>query len=371
MKVLPLIILLAASAAVFVGPVAGCARSASSDERSASVVRPEAKAQTDPVPHRGDAADDPAVWVHPTDPARSLILGTDKRGGLAVYSMDGSRRQVVSDGSRPNNVDVLYGFKLAGRSVDIAVASVRARSSRGVKVWAIDPQAGRLSDVTAGGTLAVFGGGAPYGLCAYHSVKSGKCYFFVNNSRGQVEQYLLEDAGGGKVAASRVRRFKLKSTTEGCVADDELGHFYIAEESVGIWKFPAEPGGGSRGTLVARVGRHGLTADVEGLTLYCAAGGKGYLIASSQGSDTFNVYAREGDNRYVLTIDPKAGRIDDVSDTDGIAATNRPTSRQFPAGVLVVQDGHNTGGNQNFKLYDWRDIAGKWLLVDAKHSRRR
>lgn len=122
---------------------------------------------------------------------------------------------------------------------------------------------------------------------------------------------------------------------------------------------------------MARAGRHGLTADVEGLTLYCAGGGKGYLIASSQGSDTFNVYAREGDNRYVLTIDPKAGRIDDVSDTDGIAVTNRPTSRQFPAGVLVVQDGHNTGGNQNFKLYDWRDIAGKWLLVDAKHSRRR
>src|SRR5881628_2772938 len=75
-------------------------------------VTPEAKAQTAPVPHRGDAADDPAVWIHPTDREKSLILGTDKDGGLHVYNMDGSHHQLVSDGTAPNNVDVLYGFKL-------------------------------------------------------------------------------------------------------------------------------------------------------------------------------------------------------------------------------------------------------------------
>ena len=42
-------------------------------------VTPEAKAQTVPVPHGGDAADDPAIWIHPTDPEKSLLLGTDKR----------------------------------------------------------------------------------------------------------------------------------------------------------------------------------------------------------------------------------------------------------------------------------------------------
>src|SRR5438093_13079751 len=44
--------------------------------------RPEARAQTAPVPHHGDAADDPAVWIHPRDPGLSLVLGTDKQGGL-------------------------------------------------------------------------------------------------------------------------------------------------------------------------------------------------------------------------------------------------------------------------------------------------
>ncbi len=360
MKVLAAIILLAALAA------AGLILSAG----DLDVVRPQAKVQTEPVPHGGDAADDPAIWLHPTDPARSLILGTDKRGGLLVYDMDGRQRQLISEDSRPNNVDVLYGFKLGGKTVDLAVASVRAAGSSGVKVWAIDPAAGRLSDVTAGKVLAVFDGRVPYGLCTYRSPKDGRCYFFVNSAGGQVEQHLLEEAGEGKVKARRVRAFGLKSITEGCVADDELGQFYIAEESVGIWKFPAEPDGGNQGRLIAKVGEHGLTRDVEGLTIYYAAGGRGYLIASSQGSDTFKVYTREGDNRFVVTIDPAGGKIDDVSDTDGIAVTNRPTSKLFPAGFLVVQDGSNSGGNQNFKLYDWRDIAAADLLVDPNHEYR-
>jgi hypothetical protein len=39
-----------------------------------------ASTETDPVPHDGEAADDPAIWVHPKDPGKSVILGTDKKG---------------------------------------------------------------------------------------------------------------------------------------------------------------------------------------------------------------------------------------------------------------------------------------------------
>ena len=46
-------------------------------------VTPTAKVATEPVPSTGDAADDPAIWIHPDDPARSLVLGTDKKG-LAI-----------------------------------------------------------------------------------------------------------------------------------------------------------------------------------------------------------------------------------------------------------------------------------------------
>jgi 3-phytase len=333
-------------------------------------VTPEAKAQTVPVPHPDDAADDPAIWIHPTDPEKSLILGTDKDGGVHAYNMDGSHHQLVSEGTKPNNVDVLYGFKLGGKLVDIAMAGVRAKRGRGAKVWVIDSTSRSLSDVTEGGVFELFGGRAPYGACGYKSAKSGQLYFFVTNDKGRIEQYRLEDAGNGKIKASKVRAFSVRSQAEGCVADDEQGHLYIGEEEVGIWKFGAEPEAGDQGTLVAKVGDHGLKAQVEGLTIYFASDGKGYLIASSQGNHTFKVYTREGDNHFVLTIDPKAGKIDDVSETDGIAVTSCPTSKQFPKGVFIVQDGTNSGGNQNFKLYAWEDIAGAHLIVDPGCSPR-
>ena len=56
----------------------------------------KARGQTEPVAETGDAADDPAIWVHPGDPARSLILGTDKKDGLNVYDLDGRLLNVVS-----------------------------------------------------------------------------------------------------------------------------------------------------------------------------------------------------------------------------------------------------------------------------------
>src|SRR5437867_12086810 len=51
------------------------------------------------------------------------------------------------------------------------------------------------------------------------------------------------------------------------------------------------------------------------LAIYYAGGARGYLIASSQGNNTYKVYESGGENRFVLTIEPKAGRLDDVSDT--------------------------------------------------------
>jgi 3-phytase len=139
---------------------------------------------------------------------------------------------------------------------------------------------------------------------------------------------------------------------------------------VAIWDYGAEPGDGIDRRATARVGEHGLTADIEGLTIYYAPGGKGYLLASSQGSSTINVYERSGDHAYILTIDPKAaGTIDDIADSDGLDVTNQPTSSLFPRGFLVVQDGKNDG-HQNFKLFAWEDVAGDRLVVDMTSSAR-
>ena len=334
------------------------------------LVEPMARLETTPVPHGHDAADDPAIWVHPSVPGSSLILGTDKQGALNVYNLDGSVRQTVGEGTQPNNVDVLYGFQWGARLVDLAVATTRGARARGLKIWAIDPQAGQLTDVTAGEVIGLFGGGEPYGCCTYRSRRTGGSFVFVTAKNGQVEQYALHAAAEGKVGARKVRAFRVGSMIEAGVADDEQGVVYFGEESRGIWKFPAEPDAAPLGVLVARVGENGLRADVEGLALYCATEGRGYLIASSQGNNTFKVYERGGTNRFVLTIDPRAGAFGDVQDTDGIAVTSCPTSRDFPRGLFVAQDGDNSPARQNFKLFAWEDIAAAGLLVDTNWSPR-
>jgi 3-phytase len=328
-----------------------------------------ARLETRPVPNRDDAADDPAIWVHPHSPELSLILGTDKQGGLHLYEMDGSRLGTVGKGTKPNNVDVLYGHKLGGRTVDLAIATTRASEARGLKIWSIDANTRELSDVTAGGVIEVFDGKEPYGCCTYRSERTGRSFAFVTSKDGLVEQYELRTEQG-RVAAERVGTLKFDSTVEGCVADDELGFVYIGEEKRGIWKFPAEPARNRRGVLIARVGQNGLTADVEGLAIYYGRDGAGYLIASSQGNNTFKIYERAGTNRFVRTIAPRSGRLGDVQDTDGIAVTSRPTSRRFPKGLFIAQDGRNEP-RQNFKLFAWEDIAGADLLIDTSWSPRR
>lgn len=310
--------------------------------------------ETDPVPNGGDAADDPAIWVHPTDPGQSVIIGTDKKGGLAVYDLAGNQLQYLADG-RMNNVDLRYSFPLGAESVALVTAGNRSDDS--IAIYKVNPSTRQLENVAARTIQVQID--EPYGSCMYRSPMSGLYYLIVNDKDGNVEQWELFDSGRGTVDARLLRSFSVGSQTEGCVADDQFGHLYIGEEAVGIWKYGAEPGDGAARTQVDRTGSGGhLTADVEGLSLYYASDGTGYLIASSQGSDEFVVYRREGNNDYVATFEIVEGNgIDAVSHTDGIDVTNFPLGSAFPQGLLVVQDNRNDGGNQNYKLVPWQALA--------------
>jgi 3-phytase len=330
--------------------LSGCAGTTPMASRD-SVTRVVATVETAPVPHEGDAADDPAIWVNPVDPARSTIIGTDKLGGLAVYDLAGTQIQYLPDGNL-NNVDLRAGFALGGQNVALVAAG--NRSGNRIAIYRIDPATRRLENVVARAitTLEV------YGSCMYHSARTGKLYYFVNSKAGAVEQWELFDDGTGHVDARQVRAFAVGSQTEGCAADDELGHFYIGEEAVGIWRYGAEPDDGDTRTQVDSADARGhLTSNVEGLTLVYGADGAGYLVASSQGNSTYVIY-RRGDNAYVGSFAiGDANGIDAVSNTDGIDATAASLGPAFPQGVFVAQDGENDGGNQNFKLVPWQVIV--------------
>lgn len=311
--------------------------------------------ETTPVPSRGDAADDAAFWVHPTDPALSTLICTDKEAGLAVYDLSGKQMQFLQDG-KLNNVDLRHDFPLGGARVDL-VTSGEKETNR-LAIYVVDPSTRLLRDAAARViTLGIRVGGC----CMYRSPVTGDTYFFGTSKSGEAEQWRLFDAGEGRVDAERVRAFDVGGASESCVADDETGHFFVSEETVGIWRYGAEPDAGTQRFQVDRVGKPGhLSADVEGLAIYYSSGGAGYLLASSQGNDRFVVYDRRAPHAHRLSFrvgeNPGLG-IDRVTETDGIDVLNLALGEAFPDGALVVQDGTNQGANQNFKLVPWGSIA--------------
>lgn len=308
--------------------------------------------ETVPVPVGGDAADDPAIWVNPKDSTKSLVLGTNKQLGLHVYDLAGNEVQMLRDG-KLNNVDLRDGFKLGRRTVSLVTAGNRSTNS--ISVYAVDAATMRVENVAA----RVITTAPAYGSCMYRSAKTGKFYYILANKVGTVEQWELFDNGSGKVDGKLVRSFKLDSQIEGCVADDELGHLYIGEEAAGVWKFAAEPDAGNERTPMAMVAGGRLTVDVEGIAIAKSGPKKGFLIVSSQGNNTYVVFRREGANEYVRTVRVVDGNgIDGTTDTDGIDVTTANLGGKFRHGLLVVQDGFNDKGFQNFKYVPLELVLG-------------
>jgi len=311
-----------------------------------------AHAETDPVRDSGDAADDMAVWVDPTDPRESLIFGTNKKGGLGVYDLEGNLLQYLPTGLL-NNVDVRGDFAFPDGPAPIIAASEKAEDS--IVLFRLDIPTRTLTQVASLPAEARFDMG---GLCLYQSRTSGSLYAFVASKDGRVDQWRI-DSSSNAITSRVVRRLRFETKVEGCVADDELGDLYLSEEGVGVWKLGAEPDDGERRTLVDRVDWRGrLESDVEGLALLQRNNGAGYLIVSNQGNDDFMVYRRGGDNECVgrfRVVDSK--HVDGVDQTDGIEAVAANLGSPYSHGLFICQDNDNGNHNQNFKLVSWLSIA--------------
>lgn len=307
-------------------------------------------AQTEAVASRGDAADDPAVWVHPEQPAASRVLGTNKKQGLEVYGLDGRLLQRLPVG-RVNNVDVRQAVQLDGTAWDIAVAS--NRSDNTLTVWQID----RTGSLTEWGRIPS-GLDEVYGLCLYRPVQGG-VQVFVNDKDGRFRQFALS-APQGVLKGQLLREFAVGSQPEGCVVDDRRARVFLGEEDRGVWTVSAHAHEAARPQLVAKVGQH-LKADVEGLALYHGPR-QSYLLVSSQGDHSFAVYEAQAPYRWVgkvrVGINVAQG-IDGVSETDGMEVTSASLGGRFQSGAVIVQDGYKRlpDGTQNFKLIAWSELA--------------
>jgi len=293
-------------------------------------------------------ADDPALWADRSNPSRAVMFGTDKSDGLYVHNMDGTVRQFLASGAL-NNVDLRTGYMAGGKEQVLVGASSDERF--GLFVYLFDPATLETKDY---GFIPT-GAWEPYGFCM--GKRGAEFFLIANDKNGEVRIWSVADSAAGPVS-NLVRTLKVSSQTEGCVVDDEAANLYVGEEDVGIWRWGFAPGASDTPESIARVDRKRITDDVEGLTIM-RDGAHKYLIASSQGDDTYNLFRIEGAaHTYVGRFAIVAGEtIDAVTATDGLDAWSGPIG-QFPEGVLAFHDDQDDPlpGQQNYKMVDWRDV---------------
>jgi myo-inositol-hexaphosphate 3-phosphohydrolase len=331
--------------------------------------------ETAPVRGFGDAADDPAIWVNPKDPKKSLVFGTDKTvsGGMFVFELDGTVRQFLQLGEL-NNVDLRPGFELDGRTVTLVLATNRTDDS--LVILALDEKTLEIEEVSKGKISTL---DESYGLCMYKSPE-GKFFAFVNATDGTFEQFELS-ADGAEVEATRVRTFCVETQPEGCVVDDANQRLFVGEEGFAVWAFPAEEGAPETGSEkpvcdAALRGRRVddtfggvLKRDVEGMAIAQVSDDEGYLIVSSQGAHEFTIYKSEPPYEHVLSFTVWGGGpmcIDGVEETDGLDVSTANFGGDFSKGLFVVQDGFNgdPAAKQNFKFISFGDVLD--LIRDPK-----
>jgi 3-phytase len=328
----------------------------------------QAAIATQPVPNDPD---DPAIWVNPDDPSRSLIIGTNKvkapDGALLVFDLDGKIRQKTSGLDRPNNVDVEYGMAIGGKSIDIAVAAERLKNQ--LRIFRIEPDASGITDVTSPQNTRVFADrageqAAPMGVSLYRRPRDGSIFAIVapkNGPRqGYLAQYRLLDDGHGRVKAVFIRYFGVFSggdaEIEAVAVDDALGYVYYADEGDGIHKYHADADHPEADRELAHFGRTGFQSDREGIAIYERNDGTGYIVCTDQiaGNSEYQVYRREGEpgrpHDHSKPVKIVRGSADS---TDGLEITSRPLGPRFPAGLMVAMN----SSARNFLVFRWEDIA--------------
>jgi len=307
--------------------------------------------------------DDPAIWINPADPSRSLIVGTDKDsdGALYVYDLGGRIVNRVGGLKRPNNVDIGYGLVLGGIATDIAVTTERERQRlRAFSLPGMTP--------VDKGDLVVFDGDtnrAPMGIALYRRPRDGSMFAFVGGKTGPltgyIGQYRLADDGTGHVKMTLVRQFGAysgKKEIEAIAVDAELGYVYYADETVGVRKYNADPDAPDANRELALFATSGFAGDHEGISIYTINDGTGYILVSDQQANQFRVYPREGapgrphEHTLVKTVPVTA------IESDGCEVTSADLGPAFPRGLLVAMS-----NGRVFHYYAWEDVAGHDLKI--------
>ncbi|WP_379922442.1 phytase [Erythrobacter sp. R86502] len=307
-----------------------------------------ARAQTAPVgTARQDAADDPAIWRNAANPAASLIVGTDKKGGLYVYDLTGAQKSFLAAPGL-NNVDVV---ELGDGTVVVAASDRSDLANATIFLALLDGVSGKL---TPAGKVAV-GPGEGYGICIDKpntGKVQGRSFTVFNAPKNGVIYRTIISGENGAFTGTTTTLANVATQPEGCIADPRTGTLYIGEEDAGLWAIDTATGAKR---MIAAIDNKALVADLEGLAIAPEGVDGGYLIGSSQGDNAYMVW-RLPDHAPVGRFRIAAGTFGAAEETDGIEVDNRGFGPNFPRGIFIAQDGINPPYAQNFKYARWDEI---------------
>lgn len=303
-----------------------------------------AQVETPPVgTAREDAADDPAIWRNAANPSASLVVGTDKKGGLYVYDLKGAQKSFLPAPGL-NNVDLI---ELAAGRVLVVASDRSDLATVNLFLALLDTATGKLAPA---GRIAV-GPGEGYGICMVKPAVNEGIIAFSAPKSGTIYRTVIREANGAFTGTTTTLA-QVATQTEGCIADPRTNRLYIGEEDAGIWAIDTTTGAKR---LIAPIDNKLLVADVEGLAIAPVGADGGYLVASSQGDNAYAVL-RLPDMTPLGRFRIAKGTLGSVEETDGIELDNRDFGPDFPGGLFIAQDGVNTPNAQNFKYVRWDEI---------------
>jgi 3-phytase len=301
--------------------------------------------QTSCVP---DKSDDCAIWVHPSTPELSIIIGSNskKQGALYAWDLQGKKLFSTPVQNHPTHLDIRYQFILKGKKIDIVACSLR--DTNNIKIFSINSNTQQLQDITTKDGIATGFNHDTHGFALYQRPKDGALFAFVSSSSSaQIHQIQLLDDGNGKIKGNLVRSFG-KGTIQGhandlCV-DDNLGYIYCVDKRNRVIKFSSDPLEEQEARVLCPPNPSNNNLSI---CLYKESTSTGFLIISHENNNKLDFYSNASDNPFLISICTQG-----IQQIKSIEVTSRDLGPHFPQGGLVCQN----SSKSNFVLYDWRSI---------------
>jgi 3-phytase len=286
------------------------------------------------TPKNLNETDDPAIWLHPSKPELSLIVGTVKaekpRGALAVYDLRGKEIERHEGFDVPNNVDILG---------DIGIVTEPFRHS--VRTFRMS---GPVPHLRLEKTVEVFRGQlgemrAPMGVALYRRKRDGALYAILSRADGPKEKFLWQYRidSGGMVKVREFGAFSGVGDLEAVAVDQERELVFYSDEQCCVRVYRADPEAAGAGDEITRFAREGFKGDREGIAITDR-----YVIVTDQMSPRSQYHVFDKNSYREIAI----WRGQSLQ-TDGIAATGRSLGLLFPNGLFVAMNERD----RNFHFY--------------------